>query len=74
MGLTPDERPHVGQVPGSTNRYIMAGFNGGGMSMIFLTAKGLAKMIKDDAPFEELGLPKLFETTKTRMEVSLPLE
>jgi glycine/D-amino acid oxidase-like deaminating enzyme len=74
MGLTPDERPHIGRVPDSKNRYIMAGFNGGGMSMIFLSAQGLAKMIRDDAPYEKSGLPRLFETTKARLEVSLPLE
>lgn len=74
MGLTPDERPHIGQVPDSTTRYIMAGFNGGGMAMIFLSAQGLAKMIRDDVPYEHSGLPRLFETTKARLEVSLPLE
>ena len=73
MGLTPDGLPHIGRVPGSKNRYIMAGFNGGGMSLIFLSAKGLATMIREDESYEQSGLPKLFESTKARLEVSLPL-
>ncbi|RMY59516.1 hypothetical protein D0863_11908 [Hortaea werneckii] len=37
QGLTADERPHVGEVPGKEGRhYVLAGFNGGGMAMIFL--------------------------------------
>ena len=74
MGLTPDKIPHIGRVPDSNNRYIMAGFNGGGMSFIFLSAQGLAKMIRDDTPYAKSGLPRLFETTKARLEISLPLE
>lgn len=52
MGATVDELPHCGKVIGEENHYILAGFNGGGMSHIFLTAKGIAKMIKDGASFE----------------------
>lgn len=38
------------------------------MSLIFLTAKGIAKMIKDDVPFEESGIPKLFKSTEERLK------
>ena len=55
MGYTPDEWPHVGEVPevsglpesgeegkrrGGGKQWIMAGFNGGGMAMIFLDGEG----------------------------------
>lgn len=68
MGYTADEWPHVGDVPGEEERqYIMAGFNGGGMAMIWLTAEGLAKMVWKGTSYEETGLPKLFETSEERL-------
>jgi len=65
--------PHVGRVPGSTkrthkkNQFILAGFNGGGMAMIFLTAKAVAGMVTADQEFGETGLPGIFETTEERL-------
>jgi len=68
MGQTADGLPHVGQVPGQPNHYILAGFNGSGMSMIFLTAKGIAKMVKEEASFDESGIPRLFKTSEARLK------
>ena len=71
QGLTPDEWPHVGEVPDSDgSQYILAGYNGGGMAMIFLCARGLAKMINDGTAFEETGLPRLFKTCDERLQHS----
>ena len=68
MGLTPDGVPHVGEVPGSEGtQYILAGFNGGGNALIFLTAKGLAKMMVEGVAFEKTGLPRLFKTSRERL-------
>ena len=60
--------PHVGIVPGKQNQFIMAGFNGGGMSWIFLTGKAMASMIRDDVSFEETGLPSVFKATEQRLK------
>ena len=37
------------------------------MALIFLTAKGVAKMIRDDIPYEESGIPSFFKTTEERL-------
>lgn len=71
MGKTADLLPHVGQVPGQENHFILAGFNGSGMSMIFLTAKGVAKMVTKNLPFEESGIPTLFKTTEERLKLDI---
>lgn len=71
MGTTADSFPHVGQVPGQLNHYVLAGFNGSGMSMIFLTAKGIAKMARDNVEFEESGIPRLFKTTEERLKLEV---
>ena len=68
MGSTPDGVPHIGEVPGSDGtQYIMAGFNGGGMALIFLCSRGLAKMIQQDVPYEDVALPRIFKTTRARL-------
>lgn len=66
MGYTPDGVPHIGEVPGKPGQYILAGFNGGGMPLIFLSAKGVAKMIQG-ANFEDSGIPKIFRATQERL-------
>lgn len=71
MGQTADQLPHVGQVPGQKNHFILAGFNGSGMSMIFLTAKGIAQMIREGVPFKESGIPRLFETGARRLQLKV---
>ena len=68
MGYTIDELPHCGKIPGKDEHYVLAGFNGSGMSYIYLTAKGIAKMIREEVPFEKSGIPRVFKTTKERIE------
>ncbi|GAB1740694.1 hypothetical protein NU219Hw_g5783t2 [Hortaea werneckii] len=71
QGLTADERPHVGEVPGREGRhYVLAGFNGGGMAMIFLCAKGIAHMVSREESYETTALPMMFKTTKERLTAS----
>lgn len=67
QGRTPDGWPHVGRVPGTENQYILAGYNGGGMAMIFLAARGVARMVMEGVGFEETGVPWFFETTPERL-------
>jgi glycine/D-amino acid oxidase-like deaminating enzyme len=68
IGTTADGFPHCGKVPGKENQYILAGFNGSGMSHIFLSAKGVAKMVREGASFEESGMPRIFKTTEERLK------
>ena len=69
MGYTSDGLPHIGEIPGfEGRRYICAGFNGGGMSYIFTAARALAKMVLEDAKYEDTGLPRLFKTTRERLQ------
>lgn len=61
--------PHVGRVPGKTDQWILAGFNGGGNALTFLSAKAVARMVTENIPLSEtgVGIPQLFETTKQRL-------
>ncbi|KAH6684139.1 FAD dependent oxidoreductase [Halenospora varia] len=68
IGYTIDGWPHCGKVPDQGNHFILAGYNGAGMPLIFLTAKGIARMIMDDVPFEESGIPRIFKTTQERLQ------
>ena len=68
MGRTIDNWPHCGKVPGLENHFILAGFNGAGMPNIFLTARGIARMIRGNVSFEESGIPRIFKTTKERLK------
>ncbi|CZR59116.1 related to oxidoreductase [Phialocephala subalpina] len=63
-----DGWPHCGQVPSREKHYILAGYNVAGMPLIFLTAKGIAKMIRDDVPFESTSIPKIFKTTEEHLK------
>lgn len=38
------------------------------MPVIFTTAKGIARMIREDVPFEESGIPRIFKTTGERLK------
>ncbi|PMD43301.1 FAD dependent oxidoreductase [Hyaloscypha variabilis F] len=67
IGHTADGYPLCGKVPGKENHFILAGYNGGGMPHIFLTAKGIAKMIREDAAFEKSGIPRIFKITEERL-------
>ena len=68
MGYTLDKMPHIGRVPGRENEWILAGFNGGVMTMIFTTAEAVARMVVDGCSFEETGLPSVFKTSKERVQ------
>lgn len=47
---------------------MIAGFNGHGMPQVFLSARGIAQMIMEEAAYKDTGLPLLFQTTATRLE------
>ncbi|KAH8898190.1 FAD dependent oxidoreductase [Thozetella sp. PMI_491] len=67
MGVTPDSVPHVGRVPGSDSQWILAGFNGGGMSLIFTLGQGIARMVLEGVSYEDTDMPVLFKTTEERL-------
>ncbi|KAK4504371.1 hypothetical protein PRZ48_005287 [Zasmidium cellare] len=69
MGCTVDGKPHIGRVPGQDGeQYVHAGFNGGGMTMIWSCSIGLARMVKEGISFGETGLPEMFEATAERLK------
>lgn len=81
MGYSFDTAPHVGRVPGRDGEYIAAGFNGHGMTVIWAVAKGVAALNVADAQrrkdrreemlrYEDLGLPRVFESTARRIETA----
>ncbi|KAK6365533.1 hypothetical protein LTS17_011252 [Exophiala oligosperma] len=67
MGYSMDGLPHVGAVPGTQGKFIMAGFTGHGMPQIFLSAAGLAQMVLNDISFEQTKLPRLFKARAERL-------
>lgn len=67
MGYSSDYMPYVGYMPEKPGQLIIAGFSGHGMPLILLSARGIAKMLKDDAKFEETGIPKVFKPTTERL-------
>ncbi|KAH7309817.1 FAD dependent oxidoreductase [Stachybotrys elegans] len=68
MGYSADRLPRIGKIPGRQNMFIMGGFTGHGMPQIFLAAKGLSRMVSDDTPFSNTGIPRLFEETEARLQ------
>ncbi|RHZ46221.1 NAD(P)/FAD-dependent oxidoreductase [Aspergillus thermomutatus] len=68
MGYSYDSNPHVGAVPENEGQFILAGLNGHGMPVIWLAAEGLARMAGEGIGFEQTGMPRLFKTTKERIE------
>lgn len=68
MGYTSDSMPHVGEVPDKPSQYILGGFNGHGMPVVFLAAKGIAGMIGEGKAYEDTGMPRLFRTSRSRLE------
>jgi hypothetical protein len=68
MGYSYDSLSHVGDVPDRPGQLIIAGFNGHGMPVVWLAAKGLAEMIRSGKSFEEVGLPRLIKTSSSRIE------
>jgi glycine/D-amino acid oxidase-like deaminating enzyme len=68
MGYSYDSNPHVGAVPAKKDHFMLAGFNGHGMPVIWLAAKELAKMLAKGVEFEQTCLPRLFKTTQQRID------
>jgi hypothetical protein len=64
IGHTADGYPSRGQVPGKENRFVLAGYNGGAMPLIFWAAEGIAETIREDVTFEQSGIPKIFKITE----------
>lgn len=68
MGYSTDSLPHIGDVPGKPNQFILAGFTGHGMPQIFLSARGIASMVVEEKKFEETGVPRIYKTTQSRLD------
>lgn len=71
MGWSSDFMPFVGAVPGKEGQYIIAGFSGHGMPLIYLASKALAGMLRggeETRSFAESGLPAVFEPTQERLD------
>ena len=68
LGYSSDFMPHIGEVPGRSGQFVIAGFTGYGMPKILLSSKGLAAMVRDGCSFEQTGLPGAFQTSKERNE------
>ncbi|KAK9780001.1 putative FAD dependent oxidoreductase domain-containing protein [Seiridium cardinale] len=67
MGYTEDSEPHIGKVPSKEGLYICAGFNGHGMPLVLLSAKGIAKMLTEGCDFSETAIPAIYETSERRL-------
>ena len=67
MGYSADRLPRVGPVPRRRGVFVMAGFTGHGMPQAYLCGKGLAKMVLEEAPFCETGIPRLFAESEERL-------
>ncbi|KAJ5985470.1 hypothetical protein N7522_012666 [Penicillium canescens] len=68
MGYSYDSNPHIGHVPQKDGQFILAGFNGHGMPVIWLAAKELAKMVSKGVSFEDTTMPRLFQTSQFRID------
>ncbi|ORY65554.1 FAD dependent oxidoreductase [Pseudomassariella vexata] len=68
MGYSSDGLPHVGTVPGRQNQFIIAGFTGHGMPQVFLSSKGIAKMVVSGASFKSTGIPRVYQASKARLD------
>jgi hypothetical protein len=68
MGYSADFMPHIGPVPDKPGQFIIAGFNYHGMPQILLSSKDLAAMVRDEVTFERTRVPRLFKTTKERIQ------
>ena len=73
MGYSSNLVPHIGKVPGVHDQYICAGFSGHGMPQIFGASKAVARMVMEDVPFEQIGLPALFKETQARLDSTVNL-
>lgn len=62
----------LARYPQKPGQFIIAGFNGHGMPVIWLSARGLVKMLfadskEDKLSFYETGIPRLYETSQFRI-------
>jgi glycine/D-amino acid oxidase-like deaminating enzyme len=71
QAATTDQWPHVGMVPGCNDRWMLAGFNGGGMAIIPISSIVVAEMVKSGRAFDEVakerGVPLWFGASKERL-------
>ena len=65
MASTPNSFPRVGVVEGKHSQWMLCGFNGGGMTMIFTISQAIAKMVTDGMAISETGLPLLYQNVAT---------
>jgi glycine/D-amino acid oxidase-like deaminating enzyme len=73
MGYNSDTLPNVGEVPGREGCFIAAGFEGHGMPVIYLTMKGIAEMVRDGKKFEDVRIPRIYKTTRERLDSEVDL-
>jgi hypothetical protein len=73
MGYTSDVLLSVGEVPGRKGCYITAGFDGHGMPVIYLTIKGIVEMVLKENGLGEVGIPRIYKTTRERLESEVDL-
>ncbi|KAK5991860.1 putative oxidoreductase OrdL-like protein [Cladobotryum mycophilum] len=67
MAYSADSLPHVGPVPDREGVFILAGFNGHGMPVIYLAAKSVAEMICEEKTYEQTGLPPPYLSSPERL-------
>lgn len=67
MGYSTDNTPFVGALPDRPNQFVVAGFTGHGMPQVFLSAKGVARMVVEGTDFKSTGVPRLYQVTKERL-------
>jgi glycine/D-amino acid oxidase-like deaminating enzyme len=68
IGLTSDYMPFVGELPDQTEGYVIAGFNGHGISRILLCARALIDLVLKKVNSINGLIPEPFVITKTRLE------
>jgi glycine/D-amino acid oxidase-like deaminating enzyme len=80
MGFSRDDLPWVGQVPGPTGLFVVAGYTGHGMPNAWLCGKSIATMALGnnvDVAVEKCvgeGLPRAYLLTKERIEMARELD
>ena len=67
MGFSADDRPFVGEIPGETNLFISASFQGQGMVLCWLAAKHVARMMLGPYGADESLIPNAFLITSDRL-------
>lgn len=68
LGCTSDLMPFIGELPDQTNGYVIAGFNGHGMTRILLSARALIDLVLEKANTLEGLIPEPFLITKARLQ------